>query len=466
LISTIVDEHRIPAGVQPPPIEQGRVVRFKLDVNDLRSRAETRRFRYQVVSGRKGAADFSDTKNWLLTGKASDVSWSTDKPGPFTLAVQYIDRDMNYSPLALVPLTVFTPWYANGWVLYPGGGAIAGLLAWAFVARALVVRRKREAEQLIGKSAFDLVENEFAERMQADTRRVIETGQTIAKEDRLNDPLHPGKLLWFDTVETPLRDAAGNIIGTQLLLWNSTERKLAEEQLKEAKEAADTANQAKSQFLASMSHELRTPLNAIIGYSEMMEEAAPEIGAESMVPDLQKVQAAAKHQLGLVNDILDLSKIEAGKMTLFVEEFDVAKLVREVEATVQPLVAKKADKLVVECPADVGLMKADHTKVRQVLFNLISNAAKFTEQGTITLRVTCSEGRVTHGLDSLLPPEGRVTRGPDSSPSGAKPHQGLSELVPPKAGTGRAPHLSSLISSPSLITHHSSLSKSPAPALA
>ena len=126
-----------------------------------------------------------------------------------------------------------------------------------------------------------------------------------------------------------------------------------------ARALADDANKAKSQFLASMSHELRTPLNAIIGYSEMMEEEAPEIGAESMVPDLRKVQAAAKHQLGLINDILDLSKIEAGKMTLFIEEFDIAKLIQEVAATVQPLVAKKENRLVVECASDSGTMRAE-----------------------------------------------------------------------------------------------------------
>src|SRR5262249_36814514 len=144
-------------------------------------------------------------------------------------------------------------------------------------------------------------------------------------------------------------------------------------------------NRAKSQFLASMSHELRTPLNAIIGYSEMVQEVAQEDGNQGYVPDLQKIQAAAKHQLGLVNEILDLSKIEAGKMTLFVEEIEVANLVREVEATVQPLIAKNSNRLEVDCSADLGTIRADQTKVRQTLFNLLSNASKFTEKGTIRL---------------------------------------------------------------------------------
>src|SRR5258705_1992293 len=136
-----------------------------------------------------------------------------------------------------------------------------------------------------------------------------------------------------------------------------------------------------------MSHELRTPLNAIIGYSEMVQEELEDAGQAQCIADLQKGQAAAKHQLGLINDILDLSKIEAGKMTLFTEEFDVAQLIREVSATVQPLVAKKENRLVVECPSEIGTMRADQTKVRQTLFNLISNAAKFTEKGHIRLSV-------------------------------------------------------------------------------
>jgi GAF domain-containing protein len=157
------------------------------------------------------------------------------------------------------------------------------------------------------------------------------------------------------------------------------------QQVQETGRELELASQHKSQFLANMSHELRTPLNAIIGYSEMLQEEAEEIGEAAFIPDLEKVNAAGKHLLGLINDILDLSKIEAGRMDLFLEDFEVGHLVRDVEAIVQPLVEKNGNALVVSCPPDVGTMHADLTKVRQTLFNLLSNAAKFTEQGTITL---------------------------------------------------------------------------------
>jgi signal transduction histidine kinase len=159
------------------------------------------------------------------------------------------------------------------------------------------------------------------------------------------------------------------------------------EALQEANAQLAEASQHKSQFLANMSHELRTPLNAIIGYSEMLQEEAEEVGEEAFIPDLQKVNAAGKHLLGLINDILDLSKIEAGRMDLFLETFEVGQLVRDVQAIVQPLVEKNSNTLVVDCPDDVGSMQADQTKVRQALFNLLSNAAKFTDCGRISLSV-------------------------------------------------------------------------------
>jgi signal transduction histidine kinase/DNA-binding response OmpR family regulator len=157
------------------------------------------------------------------------------------------------------------------------------------------------------------------------------------------------------------------------------------EDLEEAKQGALEATQAKSAFLANMSHELRTPMNAILGYSEMLMEDAEDQGQEDFLPDLQKIHVAGKHLLGLINDILDLSKIEAGKMDLYLESFDVAGMINDVASTLKPLVDKNANTLQVHLAPDLGAMHADMTKVRQSLFNLLSNASKFTEKGTITL---------------------------------------------------------------------------------
>jgi signal transduction histidine kinase/DNA-binding response OmpR family regulator len=147
------------------------------------------------------------------------------------------------------------------------------------------------------------------------------------------------------------------------------------------------ANQHKSDFLANMSHELRTPLNAIIGYSEMLEEEAGDLRQDAFVPDLQKIHGAGKHLLSLINNVLDLSKIEAGKMDLYLEDFAIAPMVQEITATVKPLIEKNANRLQIHCADGLGSMRSDLTKVRQTLFNLLSNACKFTEQGTITLEV-------------------------------------------------------------------------------
>ncbi len=158
-------------------------------------------------------------------------------------------------------------------------------------------------------------------------------------------------------------------------------------ELDEARRAAESANRTKSTFLANMSHELRTPLNAIIGYAELLQEEAEDEAQPTKVADLRKITAAARHLLTLINDVLDLSKIEAGKVELHLEPVDVGGLVHDVAVTVAPLIDQKGNTLQLDSPADIGLMRADLTRTRQCLFNLLSNAAKFTEGGAITLRV-------------------------------------------------------------------------------
>lgn len=157
-----------------------------------------------------------------------------------------------------------------------------------------------------------------------------------------------------------------------------------------ARDEALEASRIKTAFLANMSHELRTPMNAIIGYSEMLIEDAEELEPEDFVADLCKIQTAGKHLLALINDVLDLSKIEAGKMTVFLEQFDIRLTIDEVIVTLHPLIVKNHNAFSLECPDEIGLMVGDVVKFRQSLFNLLSNATKFTENGEITLKVTTS----------------------------------------------------------------------------
>jgi PAS domain S-box-containing protein len=158
-------------------------------------------------------------------------------------------------------------------------------------------------------------------------------------------------------------------------------------ELLQARQDAEGANRAKSQFLANMSHELRTPLNAIIGYSEMLQEEVEERALTDLVPDLRKIRSSGRHLLALINDILDLSKIEAGRMEIYRERFAVREVLEEVAATVQPMMARNGNELDVRVTDEVGEITADLVKVRQVLLNLLSNAAKFTDHGQVRLRV-------------------------------------------------------------------------------
>ncbi len=187
-----------------------------------------------------------------------------------------------------------------------------------------------------------------------------------------------------------LREEIGKIV----IVRDFTRQKQAEAEIKQmnadlvqARDEAMAASHSKSQFLANMSHELRTPLNAIIGYSEMVAEEMEDLGETAVVPDLERINVSAKHLLALINDILDLSKIEAGKTELYLETFDISAIVRDTAAFVQPLVEKNSNTLTVECPDTIGEMTSDLTKVRQTLFNLLSNASKFTEKGDIVLSV-------------------------------------------------------------------------------
>lgn len=230
-------------------------------------------------------------------------------------------------------------------------------------------------------------------------REVIETAgrQVIRTEaspdhwiaERLNSHGHNSSRIaqfqdgrWMQISERRTHEGGFTVVYTDI-----SELRRREAALEVARDEAERATQVKSEFLANMSHELRTPLNAIIGYSQILQEDVQDTGQTDFLPDLKKIETAGNHLLGLINDILDLSKIEAGRMEVYNETFDVGGLVGDVEMLVRPLAARNANTLVIQCPPDIGTIEFDVTKVKQTLLNLLGNASKFTKGGTIELRV-------------------------------------------------------------------------------
>lgn len=263
-----------------------------------------------------------------------------------------------------------------------------------------------QPEDMIGKRLWDIIPNEMGKEKKHYYQQALNQQSVVTFETRL-----ASKSRWIELRLKPNREGL-SVFWKDISTHKKAEFQLAlsieanDEALKKADDArkkaeieqlkAEKANQAKSEFLANMSHELRTPLNAIIGYSEMLEEDAEDCGQEDFIPELQKIQGAGKHLLGLINDVLDLSKVEAGHMEMYLEVFAISPLVKDVASTMQPVITKNNNILTIECSDEVDNMCADHVKVRQSLFNLLSNASKFTKNGSISVQVNAVN---TNGSD-------------------------------------------------------------------
>ena len=323
----------------------------------------------------------NDPQPWphvYVLGASLTLFWA------FPFAVKYFGR--YYELLAFVSIQNLT--FAILWGAYNYGGVSSPFLIWAITVPLL---------------AFFYVGSSWIAKVAVPASLTLSMG--LFYLIYLNDSSFPTNIPLTSMVEAGLISALcacgyvfmmaiyyTNIVDSQSELLKEKDRHdLTLQELIAAKDDAEAANGAKSEFLAKMSHELRTPLNAVIGYSEILLEDAELESRGEDIADLQKISAAGKHLLAMVNDVLDISKIEAGKMELFIEEVDLANFLNDVEFTARPMIIQNSNKLFVDKSRDLGVIEADATKLRQTVLNLLSNAAKFTQSGRIDLIVEREE---------------------------------------------------------------------------
>jgi len=308
-----------------PPITTGTRVTIKYNAIDFKTLPERRQYRVRIEEV---------DADWRRPTKATFFDYTFKKAGTYTFSVQAIDRDLNYSDPASVKIKVVSPWYMNGWIMFPSGGAFAASLIAAIIFGWRYYLQRRESMRLKGS---------MLEQQQQARQKLEQTNAQLVK----------------------------------------------------AKDAAEAANQAKSIFLANMSHDIRTPMNAILGYAQILKRK------EDLQSDVRHavstIENSGKHLLEMINDVLDLSKIEVGRLELHQADFDLTALIDGLAVMFQLRCQEKQlgwrvewfgfEPLHTETKSRLWV-HGDEGKLRQVLLNLVSNAVKFTEQGDITLRIS------------------------------------------------------------------------------